>query len=44
MKYLIKRLKEWFVWFFCRSVDKAINSGATYEEVEQIVQAEVAKL
>lgn len=43
MKRLIQKIDEWFTWIFSRKVGAAINAGATYEEVEQIVKAEVNK-
>ena len=41
MKKLIYKIKEWFVWLMSRKVMDAINNGATYEEVEEIVKQEV---
>lgn len=41
MKKLIRKIKEWFVWLTSRKVMDAINNGATYEEVEEIVKQEV---
>jgi len=41
MKKLIRKIKEWFVWLTSRKVIDAINNGATYEEVEEIVKQEV---
>jgi hypothetical protein len=43
MKRFIQKIHELFVWLFSRKVGEAINAGATYEEVEQIVNAEVNK-
>ena len=43
MKKLIFKAKEWIVWLMSRRVGEAINSGASYEEVLQIVHEEVAK-
>lgn len=43
MKKLIRKIKEWFVWLTSRKVMDAINNGATYEEVEEIVKQEVHK-
>jgi hypothetical protein len=40
MKKLFKKVIEWITWLFSRNVLDAINNGATYEEVEQIVDKE----
>lgn len=42
MKVIVK-VKEWITWLFSASVREAINNGASYEEVEAIVDAEVRK-
>jgi hypothetical protein len=42
-KKFFRKIKEWFVWFSSKRVLDAINSGATYEEVEEIVEEEMSK-
>lgn len=42
MKVIVK-VKEWITWLFSADVREAINNGATYEEVQEIVDAEVRK-
>lgn len=39
----IKKIKEWITWLFSADVRAAINNGATYKEVEAIVDTEVRK-
>lgn len=41
MKKIFRKIREWFVWFTSKRVLDAINSGATYDEVEEIVAQEV---
>ena len=43
MKKLVSWLKEQWVWFTSKKVRDAINSDATYEEVQAIVREEMAK-
>lgn len=43
MKAVILKIKEFFVWGFSRRVGEAINRGASYEEVTQIVREEAAR-
>ena len=43
MKKLISQIKELFAWLFSSRVGEAINNGASYEEVEQIVREEAVK-
>lgn len=47
MKKMFKRIIIWFkrefVWLTSQKVLDAINSGATYEEVQKIVEEEVNK-
>ena len=43
MKKMIQKIKELITWFMSKDVLEAINNGATYEEVEQIVQEEVQR-
>ena len=38
IKRVLKALREWVAWFTTRGVLEAINNGATYDEVEQIVK------
>ena len=40
---MFKKIKEWFIWLFSKKVEKAINDGATYEDVCNIVQEEMSK-
>ena len=38
---VINKMKEWITWMFSANVRVAINNGASYEEVVQIVHEEV---
>ena len=40
---LINMVKRFFIWTFSRDVLNAINAGATYSEVEQIVNERCKK-
>ena len=40
---MFKKIKEWFIWLFSKKVGQAINEGASYEEVQAIVQEEMSK-
>lgn len=40
---MFKKIKEWFIWLFNKRVGQAINDGATYEDVCNIVQEEMSK-
>ncbi len=40
---IFKKIKEWFIWLFSKKVGEAINDGATYEEVQAIVQEKMKK-
>ncbi len=40
---MFKKIKEMFIWLFSKKVGQAINDGATYEEVCEIVQEEMAR-
>ena len=40
---MFKKIKEWFIWLFSNKVGQAINDGATYDEVSNIVQEEMQK-
>lgn len=42
MKKLFKKVIEWITWLFSADVREAINNGATYEEVQAIVDKEVS--
>lgn len=35
---LLKKIKEWFRWFFDPAVLQSINEGKSYEEVEAIAK------
>ena len=43
MKECIRMIKVWFVWLTSDRVGQAINDGATYDEVCEIVEEEMAK-
>lgn len=38
MKKFIKKIRAELAWIFSKKVLQAINDGASYEEVEQIVE------
>ena len=38
-----KKIKEWWMWLFSKKVLDAINNGATYDEVLDIIYVEVDK-
>lgn len=40
---MFKKIKEMFVWLFSRRVGEAINNGASFDEVNEIVREEVEK-
>lgn len=40
---MFKKIKEMFIWLFSKRVGQAINDGASYEEVQAIVQEEMKK-
>lgn len=40
---MFKKVKEWWVWLTSKKVGQAMNDGATYEEVCDIVREEMAK-
>ena len=42
MKRLFGKIKEWFIWLTSKKVGDAINNGATYEEVCEIVKEELS--
>ena len=43
MKKLFTKVIEWITWLFSADVREAINNGATYEEVAQIVDKEAGR-
>lgn len=43
MKKLLRKLNEWFTWLTSPKVLDAINNGATYEQVEAIVEEEMRR-
>ncbi len=43
MKTFIKHIKEWFVWLTSKKVGEAINNGASYNEVKQMVNDIIEK-
>ena len=40
---MLKKIKEWFIWWKSKKVLDAINDGVTYEEVCEVVREEMAK-
>ena len=40
---MFKKIKEMFIWLFSKRVGQALNDGASYEEVQAIVQEEMKK-
>lgn len=40
---MFKKIKEFWIWLTSKRVGQAINDGATYEEVCNIVQEEMKK-
>lgn len=40
---MFKKIKEMFIWLFSKKVGQAINEGASYDEVQAIVQEEMSK-
>ena len=40
---IITKIREWFVWLTSKRVLDAINNGATYEEVCNIVKEEMCR-
>ena len=40
---MFKKIKELWIWLFSKKVGQAINDGATYEEINNIVQEEMKK-
>lgn len=39
----IRKINEWIVWLLSKDVREAINRGASYEEVENIVAKEMER-
>ena len=40
---MFKKIKEWFIWLFSKKVGQAINDGASYDEVQAIVEEEMKR-
>ena len=40
---MFKKIKELWIWLFSKKVGQAINDGATYDEVCNIVQEEMQR-
>lgn len=40
---MFKKIKEFWIWLTSKKVGQAINNGATYEEVCNIVQEEMQR-
>ena len=40
---MFKKIKEFWIWLTSKKVGQAINNGATYEEVCEIVKEEMQK-
>ena len=40
---MFKKIKELWIWLFSKKVGQAIDDGATYEEINNIVQEEMKK-
>ena len=38
---IINTIKEWLVWIFSREVLEAINNGASYSDVQKLVEGKV---
>lgn len=38
LKKILKKIKKAFIWLFSREVGEAINNGASFEEVEALVE------
>lgn len=43
MRKIIQYIIEWFTWLTSPKVLEAINDGATYEQVEAVVEEELAR-
>jgi hypothetical protein len=40
---MFRKIKEWWVWLTSKKVGQAINDGATYDEVQAIVEEEMQR-
>jgi hypothetical protein len=40
---MFKKIKEWWIYLTSKKVGQAINEGASYDEVQAIVQEEMSK-
>ena len=40
---MFRKIKEWWVWLTSKKVGQAINDGASYDEVQAIVEEEMKK-
>jgi hypothetical protein len=40
---MFRKIKEWWVWLTSKKVLDAINDGATYDEVQAIVEEEMQR-
>lgn len=40
---MFRKIKEWWMWLCSKTVLDAINNGATYDEVLDIIYVEVDK-
>ena len=40
---MFRKIKEWWVWLTSKRVGQAINDGATYDEVQAIVEEEMQR-
>lgn len=40
---MFKEIKEWFIWLFSKKVGQAINEGASYDEVQAMIEEELKK-
>ena len=43
MKKIFRKLKELWIWLTSKKVGQAINDGASYDEVQKIVEEEMKK-
>ena len=40
---MFRKIKEWWVWLTSKKVGQAIKDGATYDEVQAIVEEEMQR-
>ena len=40
---MFKKIKMMFMWLFSRKVGQAINEGASYDEVQAMIEEELKK-